>query len=246
MKLISLNIEFNKHLDLVLPFLERERPDVLCLQEMLEEDFLKFKQATGLEGIFRPWSYILTSYHADLNGQKQGVAIFAKNIADSGFAFYVGSGENVAKPFPEYASSEEFRKNKVLVWADVIDAKGKQLRFATTHFPVTKEGASTPEQLAALDALCPILDTLGEFVLCGDLNAPRGNETFARLAKRYKDNIPEEYATSLDQNLHRVRGLIYMVDALFTTPSYAASEVRLADGVSDHMAIVAHIEKSAV
>ncbi len=34
-----------------------------------------------------------------------------------------------------------------------------------------------------------------------------------------------------------------MVDGLFTTPAYRASDVRLQFGVSDHVAIVATIEK---
>lgn len=35
-----------------------------------------------------------------------------------------------------------------------------------------------------------------------------------------------------------------MVDGLFTTSDYKASNVRLVDGVSDHMAIVADIYKN--
>ena len=69
------------------------------------------------------------------------------------------------------------------------------------------------------------------------------NEAFDRIARKYKDNIPKKYKTSLDQNLHRVKGLQYMVDGLFTTPGYKASNVKLVDGVSDHVAIVADIEK---
>jgi len=35
-----------------------------------------------------------------------------------------------------------------------------------------------------------------------------------------------------------------MVDCLFSTPAYKASNVKLVDGVSDHMAIVAEIRKN--
>jgi hypothetical protein len=34
---------------------------------------------------------------------------------------------------------------------------------------------------------------------------------------------------------------MYVVDGLFTTPEYKATDVGLVDGVSDHMAIVATI-----
>jgi hypothetical protein len=43
--------------------------------------------------------------------------------------------------------------------------------------------------------------------------------------------------------LHRVKGIMFMVDGLFTTSKYNATNVKLVDGVSDHMAIVANIEK---
>jgi hypothetical protein len=48
--------------------------------------------------------------------------------------------------------------------------------------------------------------------------------------------------TSLDQNLHRIPGLQFMVDGLFTTEKVRAENVALCDGVSDHMAIVATLE----
>ena len=36
---------------------------------------------------------------------------------------------------------------------------------------------------------------------------------------------------------------LFMVDGLFTTPTYRALNVKLIDGISDHMAIVAEINK---
>ena len=59
MKLISLNIEGDKHLDdKILPFFDKEKPDVLCLQEVFAKDIQKICQRTGLEkyfdGLFEP------------------------------------------------------------------------------------------------------------------------------------------------------------------------------------------------
>jgi len=49
-KLISLNIEGDKHLDdKILPFFDKEKPDVLCLQEVFAKDIQKICQRTGLE-----------------------------------------------------------------------------------------------------------------------------------------------------------------------------------------------------
>lgn len=239
MKLISINIELNKHYKTVFDFLKQENPDVICIQELLEDDFENFKKVLGKQGIFRPRSRIGDDLHLiDIKGKKEGVAIFAQNIVDSGSIYYEGKEENVLKTYEEYNSGEN-NKNSVLVWIDTKDKEGRSCRFITTHMPVTKGGESTPYQLEVVDSLLKELDSLGEFILCGDMNAPRGKETFSRIAKKYKDNIPEEYKTSLDQNLHRVKNLQHMVDGLFTTTKYQASNVKLMDGVSDHMAIVA-------
>ena len=244
MKLVSINIESNLHTETVLNLLREETPDVICMQEMLEEDFELYRSVFNFNGIYKSQLYI-GQHHVNSHfaGKRHGLAIFSKNIINSGYEYYVGSEENVSKSYEEYFSDNKFQENRVLVWVDILDSNKNVFRFCTTHFTITKKGESTPKQFADLDLLFKALEPLGEFILCGDMNAPRGNETFTRLANKYKDNIPLEYKTSIDQNLHRVKGIMFMVDGLFTTPKYEASNVKLVDGVSDHMAIVADIEK---
>jgi len=243
MKLISVNIQNNLHNKTILEFLKKENADVVCLQELLEEDFNLYKKELNYDGVFRLWRYIKHSSCPELIGRKEGIAIFAKNIVDQGSIFHIGKEENVLKSLDEYMSNEKFQNNNAFVWATVKSKDGNLFKIITTHIPVTKDGLSTPYQLNLVDKLLKKLKSQGEFILCGDMNAPRGYETFSRLANVYKDNIPLEYKTSLDQNLHRVCGLQLMVDGLFTTPNYTASNVKLIDGVSDHMAIIATITK---
>lgn len=226
-------------------FLKKENPDVICLQELLEDDFDRFERDLGLRGIFKAFSFFKKHPHYEnIEGKKQGVAIFSNNIADSGSIFYVGKEENLLKSHEEYLSNEESTKNRVLLWADIKDKEGIVYKILNTHLPVTKEGEPSPYQLEVVDLLLEKLGTMGEFILCGDTNAPRGKETFRRLSSKYKDNIPQEYKTSIDQNLHRVKGIQFMVDCLFTTQAYKASNVKLVDGISDHMAVVADISRS--
>jgi exonuclease III len=244
MKLISVNIENNKHTETVLDLLAKEHPDVVCMQELLEEQFDFYKEYLGFEGVFQAVNYIKSPINTHVLGKKYGVAIFAKRILDSGSVFYEGSQDNIAKPFDEYLLDESFQNNSALVWVDIEGDDHQIFKCITTHLPVTKEGKVTPYQLQVIDALIKNLDYIGQFVLCGDMNAPRGTESFGRLARKYQDNIPQEYQTSIDQNLHRVKGIQLMVDGLFTTPDYRALQVKLVDGVSDHMAIVAQIKKN--
>mgnify|MGYP003518349091 FL=1 len=89
---------------------------------------------------------------------------------------------------------------------------------------------------------------MGEFIITGDFNAPRGRETFAIFAEKFKDNIPLSYESSLDTKFHRSPEIRSgerknMVDCLFSTPSYFITDVKLIEGVSDHKAIVAFLEK---
>ncbi len=241
MKLISVNIEVNKHHDTVLPFLKREKPDVVCIQELLDVDFDFYKKELNMEGVLKAVNYAHYSYPDSANGHKHGVAIFSKSISGSGDIHYYG--KNIARSYEDYLSDREVNKiSSALVWADIKDEQGKILKFITTHLPVTKEGEVTDYQLEAVDGLLKSLNSFSEFVLCGDTNAVRGREAFDKIAKKYKDNIPAEYQTSIDQNLHRVKGIQFMVDALFTTPGYKASNIKLIDGVSDHMAVVGEIE----
>ncbi len=260
MKLVSLNININKFYDLVFPFLKKENPDVFCLQELLEEDVEKFKNDFNYQGVFIPTVYLNHPFQGGIQNKRFGVGIFAKEILNSDSYYYAGSYEHIKLPFEEYFKQTHVRENGLLdedrglLFADV-KINDAVYKIATTHFmkatspqtPLTgkyEEIDSTQEQLDALDLMCGKLDSLDGFIFCGDLNSPRGNKAFTILASKYKDNIPVHYKTSIDSNLH-IKKLTepLMVDGLFTTPSYIASEVKLVDGVSDHMAIVANIDK---
>ncbi len=238
MKLISLNIETNKHPELIIPFLKKESPDVFCAQEMLEEDFEMYKKELDMDGVFAPCRYVRSKSCEESIGKIQGVSIFSKKIIKSGEEFYLGTKQEVEKQF----DINDFKESESLIWAD-IEIRNNIYRIVTLHLPVTEHGQSTQKQLDAQASVFQKIEPLKEFVLCGDMNAPRGNETFRRFTEKYKDNIPPEYKTSIDQNLHRVKGIEFMVDCLFTTPSYKAENVKLVDGLSDHMAIVAEISR---
>ncbi len=243
MKLISINIECNRHTDRVLVFLKKEKPDVVCLQEILEEEFEMYKNELSFEGVFQTLSYIQPRHFSDLAGKRQGVAIFAKKIVKSGSTFYSGQNENILKSFDEYMSDEKFQKNNAFVWIETKDDDENLFKFVTTQLPVTNKGEVTTYQIEVINSMLSHLENLGELVLCGDMNAPRGHESFSLIEEKYQDNIPLEYKTSIDQNLHKVKGIQFMVDGLFTTPNYHASNVKLYDGISDHMAIIADIYK---
>ncbi len=245
-KLISLNIERSKHLDLVLPFLEREKPDVVCIQELLHHDASRIAAVLGVvDFIFTPMARL----KFDVPGAIYGTGIFSRiPVAARGEQYYVGQAGTI----PESRATALLTYNdeyRAIAWADV-EKEGAVFRIATTHFTWTSDGSASDEQRWNMRNLMQILGTMGEFVLGGDFNAPRGGEIFSMLSSVYTYNIPPQYKTSLDLTLHRAareKGRELedkMVDGLFTTPEYTVSDARLVDGVSDHMAVVATISKS--
>ncbi|MEA2056412.1 MAG: hypothetical protein U9O78_01685, partial [Patescibacteria group bacterium] len=52
MKLISVNIEGDKHLDKVLPFLKKEQANVICLQEIYEHQQKNFEKELKMNSFF--------------------------------------------------------------------------------------------------------------------------------------------------------------------------------------------------
>lgn len=237
-KLISINIEGAKHIERVLDFISREQPDVLCLQELLERDVPVFEKALDAEGIFAPMGILPVAASEEIIG----VGIFSRlPVSDRQSHHYARYGDRLRLWTDETADPID----RMLLSA-TMTADGIPCTVATTHFTWTPDGQATERQRRDLSTLLAVLSQYDEILFSGDMNAPRGRETFDAIAKRYQDHIPKRYLTSLDPELHRTKGeKRLMVDGLFGTPHHTATDVRLQSGISDHMAIVATINSSA-
>jgi exonuclease III len=240
LKFISLNIEGSKHLDLVLPFLDKEKPDVFCAQELFESDIPIFKAKLGMECAFAPlcrW---------DQDGERPAPELFGdgifsrKPIKNVSVIYYLGDADSI----PLHTRGKSETVYCALSSGEILK-DGQVFAVSTTHFVWTPNGEADGRQRQALVDLFKAMETRPDIILSGDFNAPRGSEIFDAIAARYKDNIPAEYKTSIDGKIHRTGPLPYMVDGLFTTPGYIAEDTRLIDGLSDHMAIISRIRKAA-
>ncbi|MEK7133450.1 MAG: hypothetical protein AAB804_00070 [Patescibacteria group bacterium] len=240
LKLISLNIQRSKHLDLVLPFLETQMPEVACVQELFESDIPELSNALGgARCVFAPMSKFIR----DTAPQIMGVGIFLGHSArDNGISWY--HGDPAELPVLDQDDRRTWNnKNFPLLWCD-IEKDGTIFRIATTHFRWTPDGQADDGQRRDLKELLHAMEGVGECVLTGDFNAPRGREIFGMLAEKYKDNVPTHYISSLDPERHRVDNLQLMVDGVFSTPSYSVSDVEMICGISDHCALVANVSKA--
>lgn len=234
-KILTLNIEGEKHLKAVQALVKKEKPDVICFQEIFEKDFHQFRDNLKISGLFQPTIDVNASgrpgYHerglmgvamlGSLNGEFQGSYYFKRR----------------SKSVPLYSGLPN-AGHRVLVWQTIKTPKGN-LTVATTHFTWSKEGKTTEKQRKELRSLFKLLDKGKPDILCGDFNAPRGGAIFDALSKRLTDNIPQDITSTIDPLLHYSHKKIdFVVDGFFTTPKCKVTRIQLIDGVSDHKAII--------
>ncbi len=245
-RLACLNIEKSKHFDLIVPFLSALMPDVFCVQELYESSLpVLVDVLSGAGYVYAP----MTQRRREVPPEIQGIGIFSRvPIRAQSILYYRGPSQ----PLPESVQGEPatyLKDDRMLAFCDV-EKDGTIFKVCTTHFTWTPDGKPSEGQRRDMRALLALLASQDEFVLAGDFNAPRGGEIFSMLAEKYKDNVPVNYETSIDVNLHlagksRPEELKdKMVDGLFSTPGYAVSDVELHAGVSDHMAITATVDRA--
>ena len=241
-KLVSLNLERSKHLDRNIPFFQKERPDILCLQEVFEADIDHICAETGLSHMI--WQK--ATQHEELrNGQKEigysGSAILSRYpFLETGSSYYYLPEAGIDLQFSGGRERRETNAQGIL-WVKIAPADDVFV-VANTHFTWTPNGEPNEHQRSDFQLLEKLLTKLPAHILVGDLNAPRGNGMWEKFAALYSaDNIPLNITTTLDSGLHRIKGFSYVVDALFSAGEYQVRNVRLVSGVSDHQAVVAEI-----
>jgi len=242
LKIITLNIEGDKHLDQIIPFLEQENPDVICLQEVFKIDVEKFKTALNMEAFFTPLVNIThrTRYNIAPNGI-WGLLILTKNqIIENKFKYYVQhDGDNI----PVFIDEKPNSLNRAISWVE-IRKNDVEYTVATTHFTWSNKGKLSKEQENNFAALEKIFPEIGECILCGDFNSPRGEGSFSLFTKYFKDNVPAEITTTIDNEIHVSPDNIQLVvDNIFSTKDYQVSDVKVVDGLSDHLAVVGVVRK---
>ena len=96
-QLISVNIEGDKHIARIHKLIKKTHADVVCLQEIFEDDFNSFKNTFGHEGVFIPMGYKNSFYHPPVFHNKLfGLAILIKfPITKKITSYYIGTPEHI-------------------------------------------------------------------------------------------------------------------------------------------------------
>lgn len=240
-KLVSVNIEQDKHNPRVIGFLAREKADVVALMEVYESD---------VKLLLKDYPYrVFAPNCQSFNGKMWGVA-WGSKYPFAGEVFYADGKNNNEIPLHGTGT------HRPVVVVIKFTIKGEEFRIGATHFTWTEGGKISDKQR---DDFARLIDKYRgeEMILCGDFNLPRRNkgenEIYDMMSQIYKDNIPPEIVSTIDPLLHRANfeehgKLALVVDYLWSCltagrrqPKYKVSEVRIETGVSDHCGVVCEI-----
>jgi endonuclease/exonuclease/phosphatase family metal-dependent hydrolase len=234
LKIISLNIEQDKHLERFIPFIQHERPDIVLLQEVLDKDVAYIEKKLAMKSQFSALNFLKRNNESPL----LGIASFTALPLLKHYEVYYKRDSS----HPPIINEGEPEKMSRSILVTEIRKEEEIFCLINTHFTWSPNGLPSEQQYQDLNNLFQLLSKIPQFVLCGDFNAPRGGPIFNSIASKYKDNIPENIKSSIDKHLHKVKDLKLMVDGLFTTPNYKVESVDMVDGLSDHCAILAEIK----
>ncbi|MFT7615368.1 MAG: endonuclease/exonuclease/phosphatase family metal-dependent hydrolase [Candidatus Woesearchaeota archaeon] len=228
-----INIEGKMHFDRVTKFIETHQPDVLCLQEIFEDD-IKLFEKTHPYSKFAP--HMSMNEIPKFGGGIRGIAIYSKHPFESEVQYYVGS---ISDGIPHEVSPDIDPRAVIIT---KIKKNNTVYAIATVHGMWTHMGLTTQPQKEGQQRLLAILKNHPNLVLCGDFNAPRGKEVFTEFTNYFIDNLPVHITSTLDPKLHKVKGLITVVDTFFSRGNVEVSNVQVFEGVSDHKALLATIK----
>ncbi|MEO8638010.1 MAG: endonuclease/exonuclease/phosphatase family protein [Candidatus Taylorbacteria bacterium] len=237
-KLLQLNIESDKHLERIVPFVKENSFDVLCMQEVPESALQIIAEAANAEYAFAGMT-LRTKKNVR---SKEGIAIFSRfPIKNKTIMRYAGNDEPAVE-FDRRSAESKHATQSYSLLACELEKDSKLFRIATTHFTWTPDGMPDSHQRKDMKELLKAISNFDELLLAGDFNAPRGGEIFGMLTEQLKDNVPARFSSSLDKKLHRGGAqLELMVDGIFSSPGYEVHDVEMFCGLSDHCALVGRV-----
>lgn len=239
-KIMSLNVEGSKHLDRWLSFAQAQEPDVVCLQEVFEQDIPRISQALGIADVhFAPMTNVTqkNDYNIPLNGI-WGVAVLSRCVHGTIKEQYYAKSRDVS------VFTEPNSVSRVLLSA-TFEKEGQEFLVGTTHFTWSSKGQDTEEQHTDFVALKSLLGLEPNMILCGDFNSPRGGVMYAKFLDVFADGLPAEITTTIDPDLHYAGALQLAVDSFFYSPHYQPESVTVHSGLSDHQGLVGEFSRLA-
>jgi exonuclease III len=240
-----------------------KQPDIICLQEAIEENVREISNALNYKMIFSP--YVIIDY-----GNKKscaGISILSKNTLSNIKILRYDSNDTTNLPIQSIDNIDQKKDGKrsgdrfkffSSILSGSITIENKRVTIATTHFPVADHTSRghIDHSLNNIDCIEDILivreyfdrfmkqtDALDRpLIFTADLNNPRGEYIYDTLAHSLIDLMPKEIESTIDPNVHRMGDqLKLVVDTIMVSPEISPSSIEIIEGVSDHKAVFANI-----
>ncbi len=238
MKILQLNIWGGKLGKQVIELIQKEKPDVVCLQEaivlphegeLLFTQYTVIQQETGFEhAFFSPaFGFTLMNHQADF-----GNVIMSRVPFTQSTAVFTRGDYN---PTHDLVDGDYNMRNLQHV---AIDNGGKPLHILNHHgHHIRQHKNGDDETMRQCGIIADYIKNLeGEVVLCGDFNLAPESESVAKLNAILTNHCLEAGSTTTRTPLtHKTE----VCDYIFTTPSLQTSGFAvLPDIASDHAALV--------
>lgn len=238
MKLMQLNCWGGKLVTQLNRLIEKEKPDIVCLQEAYH-----LEERPG--SVMSPPSAFLpkTIYPYEYRGSVYSIK-YMHELADF--------GNTIISKFPFMESNIVFTRGKYFEDMEslendynirnfihtVIEYKGKKLNVITHHGhhdPKGKEG--TEENTRQLNILSDYMDTLkGQIILTGDFNLHANSKSLAKINKQLI-NLPQRFNIKSTRTILAKRQEV--IDYIFVSKDVKVKEFAVSEEiVSDHKALI--------
>jgi endonuclease/exonuclease/phosphatase family metal-dependent hydrolase len=238
LKILTLNIEYDRHLDEVVQTLATHLPDIVCLQEVFEKDCVKLAAAGDYQVKYAISTLMPEGSEGNTSPRSWGLAVLTRVPVHNQTVVYYADD-------PRIRIFKELNDPRRVVIMTELQHEGRSYKIGTTHFTWSKDGETTDEQRADFARLKQALLPYPDYVLCGDFNAPRGRELFSKFTDELGliDHLPPHVTTTIDPQLHAAGALELAVDTIFSTAEYQVTDVQVLEGISDHKGILARVER---
>lgn len=240
LKLLTLNIEHDRHLDRVAQTIATHLPDIVCLQEVFEKDCATLAAVGDYQVKYAISTLMPEGSEGNTSPRSWGMAVLTRvPVHSQSVAYYADD--------PRIRIVKEPNDLRRLVILTELQHEGRSYRIGTTHFTWSMDGQTTDEQCADFARLKQVMEPYTHYVLCGDFNAPRGRELFSKFTGELGliDHLPANVTTTIDPAFHHAGALELAVDTIFSTPEYLVTQVEVLEGISDHKGILALVERRA-
>lgn len=253
LKIVQVNIYRGKFLNELVNFLEEQKPDFICAQEVTGGSRNLFEDKTiNLFEYLRRELKVYGVYNHDFTVSDKEDS-FQANAVFSKFPI-VGQEVLVLKQH-EFVKNENVQKQVMFkkVPRHVLDAivavEGFRMHIMSWHGAWTAPPSDDLRTLGNAQLVVSYIKSLGDqaFILCGDLNNIIGSKTVG-LIETVANNLMlgEDIKQTTHPKIHKIVPRGYLVDYIFTSKHFLLKRLEVPEvTVSDHLPVVAELSFSS-